>query len=87
MERDGAGTVLGVDGLDASSDARAFVREYGLTYPMLRDPAGEELAEYGVVGYPETFVIDRRGDIVAVRRGPVDEEFMRAEVEPLLERS
>jgi hypothetical protein len=36
------------------------------------------------VAYPETFVIDRRGRIAATKRGPVDERFMRREVEPLL---
>jgi cytochrome c biogenesis protein CcmG/thiol:disulfide interchange protein DsbE len=78
------GTVLGVDVLDVSSDARAFAREYRLTYPMLRDKDGETLDEFGVIAYPETFVIDRRGRIAASRRGPVDEEFLRARVEPLL---
>lgn len=86
MRRAG-GTVLGVDVLDVSSDARAFVREYGLTYPMLRDPDGESLEALGVIAYPETFVIDRRGRVVATARGPVDDEFMRDEVAPLLEGS
>jgi cytochrome c biogenesis protein CcmG, thiol:disulfide interchange protein DsbE len=78
------GTVLGVDVLDVSSDARAFVREYGLSYPMLRDRDGDSLEDFGVVAYPETFVIDRRGRIAASRRGPVDERFMRERVVPLL---
>lgn len=81
------GTVLGVDTLDVTSDALAFVREYGLSYPMLRDTEGETAREFGVAQYPETLVIDRRGRIAAVRRGPVDEEFMRREVEPLLAES
>jgi cytochrome c biogenesis protein CcmG/thiol:disulfide interchange protein DsbE len=88
MSRDGGGTVLGIVALDASSDARDFIREYGLTYPMLRDPdASVVQGDWGVAGYPETFVIDRRGRIVALARGPVDEEWMRTEVEPLLERT
>jgi cytochrome c biogenesis protein CcmG/thiol:disulfide interchange protein DsbE len=87
ISRDGRGTVLGIDALDIDGDARAFVREYGLTYPMLRDPEGESLIDYGVVGYPETFVIDERGEIVALRRGAVDEQWMRKEVAPLLDRS
>ena len=77
--------MLGVDVLDVSDDARDFVREFGLDYPMLRDGEGEVLGRYGVVAYPETFVIDREGRIVASRRGPVDEKFMRDEVQPLLE--
>ena len=78
------GTVLGVDVLDVTSDAQDFVGEYKLSYPMLKDKDGDALERYGVVAYPETFVIDRRGRIAAVRRGPVDEEFMTAEVAPLL---
>jgi len=87
MSAGGRGTVLGVDVLDVTDDARDFVREYGLDYPMLRDGEGEVLGDYGVIAYPETFVIDRRGQIVASRRGPVDEAFMRREVAPLLEPS
>jgi len=85
ISKDGRGTVLGVDVLDVSDDARDFVREFGLDYPMLHDGEGEVLGRYGVVAYPETFVIDRRGRIVASRRGPVDEKFMRDEVQPLVE--
>jgi cytochrome c biogenesis protein CcmG/thiol:disulfide interchange protein DsbE len=77
-------TVLGVDVLDVDSDARAFVREYKLSYPMLRDKAGDAIESFGVVAYPETFVLDRRGRIAASRRGPVDERFMRERVLPLL---
>jgi hypothetical protein len=51
---------------------------------MLKDSDGHGIETFGVVQYPETFVLDRRGRITAVRRGPVDELFMRAEVEPLL---
>ena len=78
------GTILGVDVQDVSSDAREFSREYGLTYPMLRDGSGDTREPFGILGYPETFVIDRSGRIVAVRRGPVDDGFMREHVAPLL---
>jgi cytochrome c biogenesis protein CcmG, thiol:disulfide interchange protein DsbE len=79
------GTVLGVDVLDVTGDAEDFIDEYGLTYPMLKDKDGDALESFGVVAYPETFVIDRDGRIRAVRRGPVDEAFMRTKVAPLLE--
>jgi cytochrome c biogenesis protein CcmG/thiol:disulfide interchange protein DsbE len=78
------GLVLGVDMLDITSRAEEFIDDYGLTYPMLKDKDGNGLETYGVVQYPETFVIDRQGRIAAVRRGPVDEGFMRSSVEPLL---
>jgi cytochrome c biogenesis protein CcmG, thiol:disulfide interchange protein DsbE len=78
------GTVLGVDVLDVSSDARKFVREYRLTYPMLRDRDGDSQADFGVVAYPETVVIDTQGRIAAIERGPVDERWLRRNVDSLL---
>jgi cytochrome c biogenesis protein CcmG/thiol:disulfide interchange protein DsbE len=83
--RRSGGTVLGVDALDVTSDARAFVDRYRLSYPMLRDGDGGSRESFGILGFPETFVIDRKGRIAAVRRGPVDEAFMRTQVAPLLE--
>ena len=65
-------------------DARAFVEEHGLTYPMLRDGGSDSSEAFGVVGYPETFVIDRGGRIVAATHGPVDDSDLRRQVLPLL---
>jgi cytochrome c biogenesis protein CcmG, thiol:disulfide interchange protein DsbE len=81
---DRGGTVLGVDVLDVASDARGFAHQYRLTYPLVRDGDGKVLGAWGVVAYPETFVVDRRGRIAASRRGPVDDAFMRKHVYPLV---
>ena len=81
---DRGGMVLGVDTLDVTDDAEEFIAEYGLTYPMLKDKDGDGLETFGVIQLPETFVIDRQGRIAAVQRGPVDEDFMKSSVEPLL---
>jgi cytochrome c biogenesis protein CcmG, thiol:disulfide interchange protein DsbE len=78
------GTVLGVDALDATDDAREFVRRFGIGYPNVRDVSGERLKPFGIAAYPETFVIDRSGKIAALVRGPVTEEFLEREVPPLL---
>jgi cytochrome c biogenesis protein CcmG, thiol:disulfide interchange protein DsbE len=78
------GTVLGVDMIDVTRDAQDFIAEYKLTYPSMKDKDGKGIETFGVIQYPETFVIDRRGRIAAVQRGPVDDEFMRTKVEPLL---
>jgi len=78
------GTVLGVDMLDVTGDAQDFIAEYKLTYPSMKDRDGHGIETFGVVQYPETFVLDRKGRIAAVQRGPVDDRFMRAKVEPLL---
>jgi cytochrome c biogenesis protein CcmG, thiol:disulfide interchange protein DsbE len=83
LEQDDAG-VLGVDVQDVDADALDFIEEHGLSYPMLRDGPFDTRDELGIVALPETFVIDRRGRVAAIQRGPVDEAFMRQQVVPLL---
>jgi len=78
------GTVLGVNFKDTTDDARAFERQLGLNYPSVRDAEGELARDYGTVALPETFVIDRRGRVVAKSRGTVTDRFMDRALAPLL---
>ncbi len=60
--------VVGVDLEDFRSDARSFMRRYGLTYPVVHAKDKEALVgRYGVTGYPETFFINRTGRLVGER--------------------
>ena len=70
------GTVLGITYLDATPDSRGFVRRYHLSYPNLRDNTGNFAHSYGTDQLPESFVIDRRGHVVAISRGEIDESFL-----------
>ena len=47
-----------------------FVTGNRLTFPVLLDPDLQVADRYKVTGYPETFVIDRNGTIVAHEIGP-----------------
>jgi cytochrome c biogenesis protein CcmG/thiol:disulfide interchange protein DsbE len=62
------GTVLGVTYLDNSNDSEQFVRKQHITYPVIRDVNGSLVRSFGSTGVPETFVIDRQGRVVALRR-------------------
>jgi cytochrome c biogenesis protein CcmG, thiol:disulfide interchange protein DsbE len=55
--------VLGVDVQDLSDNAKAFIDEYGQTYPHVRDKTDDTYREYGLTGVPETFFIDRAGRV------------------------
>jgi cytochrome c biogenesis protein CcmG/thiol:disulfide interchange protein DsbE len=83
MQRAG-GTVLGVDVQDDRHDALAFLRSKGVTFPSLRDPDRSYVQRLGVTGYPESFLIDRRGRIVALDRGPVTEAWLNANLPKVL---
>lgn len=78
--------VLGLNTEDLTPDALAFVEEFGLTYPQLRDndPARSK-EEFGMTGLPESFLVDPEGRIALVRRGPVDNSYLEANVLPFLE--
>jgi peroxiredoxin len=41
--------------------ATAFIEKLNISYPALLDSEGEVAREYGVIGLPTTFVIDREG--------------------------
>jgi cytochrome c biogenesis protein CcmG/thiol:disulfide interchange protein DsbE len=48
----------------AGGDVGAFVREYGITFPVWLNPEGDLQQMYRTTGVPESFVIDRDGVIV-----------------------
>ena len=66
---DGA-RLVGVDVQDATRDALAFVKEFGLDFPHMRDPDGDVLTSYNLPGLPTTVLIDRHGRIAARLTGP-----------------
>lgn len=47
-----------------------FVAEMGLSFPVLIDREARVSGRYGVTGYPETFIIDRQGQVVKHVIGP-----------------
>jgi peroxiredoxin len=54
---------------DAAAVA-SFVKELGLTFPVLLDTENHLPARLGVTGFPETFVIDRDGQVIKHVIGP-----------------
>lgn len=66
---------LGVNIKDAESDARDFVKEFGITYPVVRDLDQTLTKDFGVKGLPETFFIDHRWTFIgAISGGGTDEQ-------------
>ena len=55
---------VGLDMQDLTGDARAFLREFRIDYPSVRDPSDGVARRYGVTGVPETYFIARDARIV-----------------------
>jgi len=63
--------VIGINVQDPEENARAFIAEHGISYPVVLDGAAEVAWIYRVNYLPTTFFIDASGRIVAIHRGPL----------------
>jgi cytochrome c biogenesis protein CcmG, thiol:disulfide interchange protein DsbE len=77
--------VLGIDHQDLSSDARAFMRHYGLKYPVVHDSGDKLYQRYGATGVPETFCVNRDGKVVAHVPGAVTRDTLDSCIQGALE--
>jgi cytochrome c biogenesis protein CcmG, thiol:disulfide interchange protein DsbE len=78
-------TILGVTYLDNSDDSETFVHRYHITYPVMRDVSGNFVRSFGTTGVPETFIINRQGKIVAIRRYQLAGNWLQQTVSRVLQ--
>jgi cytochrome c biogenesis protein CcmG, thiol:disulfide interchange protein DsbE len=78
-------SVLGINVQDNSDDALAFLRDFQLGYSQLRSVGDERSAAFGSTGVPENFLVDPRGRLALIWRGPVDARFLEERVLPIVE--
>jgi cytochrome c biogenesis protein CcmG, thiol:disulfide interchange protein DsbE len=62
---------LGLDYLDQEPAAKAYLAEFGITYPNGPDLQSAAARRYGIKGVPETFFIDPEGNISDIVIGPI----------------
>ena len=75
---------VGVDIQDDVSDAEAYVREFGLTFPNGLDPDGKITIDYGVIGLPVTFFVGSSGIVEGRWVGAIPEEKLEEWVNTLV---
>jgi cytochrome c biogenesis protein CcdA/peroxiredoxin len=63
--------VLAVNNRETTDKVTAFRKDMELTFPIIMDENGDLQTKYSVQGYPTTYVIDRKGVIVALQPGPM----------------
>ncbi len=81
----GRGVVfVGVNFQDTEPAARAFIAEFGLTFPNGPDPRGRTAIDYGVYGIPELFFIGRDGRIAYKHIGLIGAATLQAKLEETL---
>ncbi|MFQ5945074.1 MAG: TlpA family protein disulfide reductase [Anaerolineae bacterium] len=75
---------LGVDYVDTESEARAYLRQFGITYPNGPDRGSLIGRAFGITGVPETFFIDPQGKVAFAFPIPIDRASLTAALEELL---
>jgi cytochrome c biogenesis protein CcmG/thiol:disulfide interchange protein DsbE len=65
---------VGVDYLDTDKEGLAYMEKYGITYPSGPDLGSKISKDYAITGVPETFFIDREGNINHVQIGPIERD-------------
>jgi thiol-disulfide isomerase/thioredoxin len=83
-EYEGRVRFLGIDVLDARPDARAFIQEFGWTYPSLFDRTGEIRDSLGLIGQPHTLFYAANGTLVDTHLGTITGDQLQAQVEALV---
>ena len=78
--------IHGIDYKDSLEQARLYLDISGNPFTRTGfDPSGRTGIEWGIGGVPETFVIDKQGNVVWRWQGPLNDAVVNNKLLPLLE--
>ncbi|MCC7449463.1 MAG: TlpA family protein disulfide reductase [Anaerolineae bacterium] len=69
---------LGIAYTDTERNAKAYLKDYGVTYTNGLDFGTKISEKYRIQGVPETFIIDRKGNVSEFIMQPVDQAKLSA---------
>ncbi len=79
-------TILGINYKDDPAKALRFLEDLGDPYAAVgADPDGRTAIDWGVYGVPETFVIDKNGNVVLRFAGPVTKSILEKRIRPAID--
>jgi cytochrome c biogenesis protein CcmG/thiol:disulfide interchange protein DsbE len=82
--RDQGVVVIGVDYVDTEPSALAYIEEFDITYRNGPD-IGQKIAEsYRIKGVPETFYVDKAGQLRGAQIGPLSPPTLDNKIDELL---
>ncbi len=79
--------LIGVTQMDpTTAEIRAFLKEHGITYPILLDPKEKTGGRYRLEGHPTGVLIDRKGVVRYVHTGYLkgEEEAIERAIQAVL---
>jgi cytochrome c biogenesis protein CcmG/thiol:disulfide interchange protein DsbE len=76
--------MLGIAYSDVEPKAREYLAQYGITYTAGQDLGSRISDAYRIKGVPETFFIDREGNVHYLKIGPIEQPELEAVIRQLL---
>ncbi|PPR49294.1 MAG: Thiol:disulfide interchange protein DsbE [Alphaproteobacteria bacterium MarineAlpha5_Bin5] len=77
--------ILGINYKDNEIDAKDYLINEGNPYSFVGiDANGKIGLDFGVFGLPETFLINNKGEIIFKHIGPITEQIIYEQINPLL---
>jgi len=77
--------ILAIESGEPADQVAAFVKEYGMTFPVWLDPQGKALEIFQNWNLPSSYVIDRKGIVRLTWTGAINLPTLKMYVSPLLE--
>ncbi len=75
---------IGVDYADTEKEARAYIKEFDITYVNGPDLGTRISQAYNIKGVPETFYVDKRGQLRGLNVGPLKAPELDHKIDELL---
>lgn len=75
---------VGIAYVDSEPKSLIYLQEFKITYPNAPDLRSMASDSYEITGVPETFFIDKQGQVANVVIGPVSASVLFAQIEQLL---
>ncbi len=70
---------IGIAVDDTEEGAKAFIKKYGLTFPMALD-SGEIMKAYSIYGVPKTYILGHDGQVAYTHTGAISEDDLAREI-------
>lgn len=77
--------LIAIEAGDPHADVADFVNSFDLSFPVWLDPSNQALQTFNNYGLPNSYVIDRDGNVKLAWTGPISEPMLEKYVTPLIE--
>jgi peroxiredoxin len=78
-------TIIGIESGEPSAEVKAFVEQYGLTFPIWPDQSSQALVAFRNSSLPSSYVIDQEGQVRYAWTGAISREMLEKYITPLME--